>query len=164
MNTFSKTLASTIRISYMVLPPGLVRPFQEKMGCYSCTVANFEQYTLARFISEGYFEKHINRMRTTYRRRRERFMELLQASPVRAYVTLIEHGSGLHLLLRLAVNLPDKELQKKILASGIMMKSLSQYYAGEAPASANHVFVLNYANLDEEELQQALKGLEQCLA
>jgi len=163
MNTFSKSLTPTIRISYMVLPPALVEVFQEKMGCYSCTVANFEQYTLARFIGDGYFEKHINRMRTTYRRRRERFMELLQVSPVRTYVTLIEHGSGLHLLLRLAVNLPDKELQKKILASGIKMKSLSQYYAGKVPASADHVFVLNYANLGEDEMQQALNGLEQCL-
>lgn len=163
MNTFSKSLTPTIRISYMVLPRELVTPFREKMGCYSCTVANFEQYTLARFIGEGYFEKHINRMRTTYRRRRERFMELLQASPVRAYVTLIEHGSGLHLLLRLAMDMPDKVLQDKLQSAGIRLRALGEYYAGAVPQSADHVFVLNYAHLGEGEIKQALGSLAQCL-
>lgn len=164
MNTFSKSLTPTIRISYMVLPMALVVPFREKMGCYSCTVANFEQYTLARFIGEGYFEKHINRMRTTYRRRREMFMDLLQASSVREYVTLIEHGSGLHLLLRLAVDMPDKVLQAKLRAAGIRLRALGEYYAGAVPAHAEHVFVLNYANLEEKEVRQALAAFARCLS
>ena len=75
MNTFSKTLTPTIRISYMVLPERLVRDFEEKLGFYSCTVSNFEQYTLARFIQDGYFEKHINRMRNSYRKRREALLK-----------------------------------------------------------------------------------------
>lgn len=164
MNTFSKSLTPTIRISYMVLPRALVVPFQEKMGCYSCTVANFEQYTLAKFIGEGYFEKHINRMRTTYRRRREMFMDLLQASSVREYVTLIEHGSGLHLLLRLAVDMPDKVLQEKLRAADIRIRALGEYYAGAVPARAEHVFVLNYANLEEKEVRQALAAFARCLS
>ena len=56
MNTFSKTLASTIRISYMILPKHLMQRFYEKMSFYSCTVSTFEQYTLAKFIHDGYFE------------------------------------------------------------------------------------------------------------
>jgi len=44
MNTFSKTLSPTIRISYMVLPANMTGPFYEKMGFYNCTVSNFEQY------------------------------------------------------------------------------------------------------------------------
>ncbi|MGN0907164.1 MAG: PLP-dependent aminotransferase family protein, partial [Bullifex sp.] len=63
MNTFSKSLASTIRISYMVLPENLASRFHSELSFYSSTVPSFEQYTLSRFISEGYFEKHINRMR-----------------------------------------------------------------------------------------------------
>lgn len=61
-NTFSKTLTPTLRISYMVLPAALIPVFQEKLGFLSCTVPNFEQYALAHFIDEGYFEKHLNRM------------------------------------------------------------------------------------------------------
>ena len=72
MNTFSKTLSPSIRISYMVLPPALMDRFRRELGFYGCTVASFEQYTLARFLDRGYFEKHINRMRKFYRARRNR--------------------------------------------------------------------------------------------
>lgn len=65
MNTFSKSLVPSLRISYMVLPPRLLERYEQTMSFYSCTVSSFEQYTLARFISEGYFERHINKMKTT---------------------------------------------------------------------------------------------------
>ena len=56
MNTFSKSLAPSIRISYMVLPSALMAEFRRRLGFYSCTVPSFEQYTLARFLSRGHFK------------------------------------------------------------------------------------------------------------
>ncbi|MCR5606599.1 MAG: PLP-dependent aminotransferase family protein, partial [Treponema sp.] len=67
INTFSKTLSPSFRISYMVLPKNLVKDFDEKLGFYSCPVSSFEQYTLAHFINSGDFGKHITRMRNYYR-------------------------------------------------------------------------------------------------
>lgn len=68
INTFTKTIASSMRIGYMVLPRDLLEPFLEKIGFYSCTVPIFEQYVLAEFINNGDFERHINRVR---RKRRQ---------------------------------------------------------------------------------------------
>ncbi len=67
VNTFTKTIAPSMRIGYMVLPKELVDPFFDKMGFYSCTVPVFEQYVLAEFISSGDFERHINRTRRKLR-------------------------------------------------------------------------------------------------
>ena len=67
VNTFTKTIAPSMRIGYMVLPKEFVNPFFEKMGFYSCTVPVFEQYVLAEFISNGDFERHINRTRRKLR-------------------------------------------------------------------------------------------------
>ncbi|MBE7024817.1 MAG: PLP-dependent aminotransferase family protein [Ruminococcaceae bacterium] len=67
MNTFTKTVAPSMRIGYMVLPKELVASFFDKMGCYSCTVPIFEQYVLAEFINNGDFERHINRTRRKLR-------------------------------------------------------------------------------------------------
>ncbi len=67
VNTFTKTIAPSMRIGYMVLPQELVNPFFDKMGFYSCTVPVFEQYVLAEFISNGDFERHINRTRRKLR-------------------------------------------------------------------------------------------------
>lgn len=67
VNTFTKTIAPSMRIGYMVLPKELVNSFFDKMGFYSCTVPVFEQYVLAEFIKSGNFERHINRTRRKLR-------------------------------------------------------------------------------------------------
>lgn len=68
VNTFTKTIAPSMRIGYMVLPKELTSSFTEKIGFYSCSVPVFEQYVLAEFINNGDFERHINRIR---RKRRQ---------------------------------------------------------------------------------------------
>ncbi len=68
LNTFSRTLSPSMRAGYMILPPQLVEPFQEKLGFYSCTVPIFEQYVLAELLKSGDFERHINRIRRRKRK------------------------------------------------------------------------------------------------
>ncbi|MBR5218725.1 MAG: PLP-dependent aminotransferase family protein [Clostridia bacterium] len=63
VNTFTKTIAPSMRVGYMVLPRQMTDLFTKKTGFYSCTVPVFEQYVLAEFINNGDFERHINRVR-----------------------------------------------------------------------------------------------------
>ena len=75
MNTFSKTISSSLRVGYMVLPKHLVSVFEEKLGFYSCTVPTYIQFVLAQLISNGDFERHINRVR---RKKRKELMDELK--------------------------------------------------------------------------------------
>ncbi len=68
INTFSKTIAPSMRVGYMVLPERLSAEFKERLGFYSCSVPVFDQYVLAEFIENGDFERHINRIRRKRRR------------------------------------------------------------------------------------------------
>lgn len=68
MNTFSKTMAPSLRVGYLVLPGNLVPLYEEKTGFYSCTVPVFDQLVLAEFIDSGQFERHINRVRRARRK------------------------------------------------------------------------------------------------
>lgn len=68
MNTFSKTISPALRVGYMILPTHLVEGFEDKLGFYSCTVPTYIQYVLAELISNGDFERHINRIRRKKRR------------------------------------------------------------------------------------------------
>lgn len=68
INTFTKTIAPSMRVGYMVLPQKLVASFQNKLGFYYCTVPLFEQYLLTELINNGDFERHINRTRRKRRR------------------------------------------------------------------------------------------------
>jgi GntR family transcriptional regulator/MocR family aminotransferase len=161
MNTFSKSLASTIRISYMILPIHLANRFYEKLSFYSCTVSNFEQYTLAQFIKMGYFEKHINRMRLFYARQRKAVLECIQKSPVNDFCEIIERDSGLHLLLRLKTEWSNGELCRHLMNHGIHIIPLSKYFH-DSDKSVNHTFILNYSNLDVDKLGKALEYIEEC--
>ena len=68
LNTFSRTIAPSIRVGYMLLPQTLMDPFEETLGFYSCTVPLFEQYVLAELLDSGDFERHINRVRRARRK------------------------------------------------------------------------------------------------
>ena len=68
LNTFSKTISPSLRIGYMILPKHLVWEFEDKLGFYSCTVPTFMQQVLSELISNGDFERHINRVRRNKRR------------------------------------------------------------------------------------------------
>lgn len=162
MNTFSKSLASTIRISYMVLPVHLANRFYSNLSFYSCTVSNFEQYTLAQFIKMGYFEKHINRMRLFYARQRQRVLDCIQRSSIRDDCQIIERDSGLHFLLRFVTELDHEELCRRFGEQKIHIAPLSKYFHSPAQAE-EHMFILNYSNLDLDQLSVALESMAQCL-
>ena len=158
MNTFTKTLAPSIRISYMVLPGELMRVFQKRLGFYSCTVPSFEQYTLARFLDRGYFEKHINRMRKSYKSRRNTVISLLRHCAFSEKLTILEQDAGLHFLLRVDTPLPDGELTARLAQAGIRVRALSEFYQ-EGTAQRGYL-VVNYSGIQEEDLRKALQAIE----
>lgn len=158
MNTFSKSLAPSIRISYMVLPGALMAEFKRRLGFYSCTVPSFEQYTLARFLSRGHFEKHINRMRKFYRARRNNVVSLLENCTFSHRLTILEQDAGLHFLLKIDTNYSDAELTRRMEAAGIRVKAVSEYY--HESSEDRHCLVVNYSGLKEETLARVLAKLE----
>ena len=172
MNTFTKSLASTIRISYMVLPKRLLARFQERLGFYACTVSNFEQYTLAEFIHKGYFEKHINRMRNYYRGKRDALLKAISQNPLSEKVHIHEADAGLHFLVQIDTALSDQELISRAAACGIRLSCLSQYYhaSQEEPDSdpvnqmqepIRHAVLVNYSGLENEKMPWLVQTLYQ---
>lgn len=163
MNTFTKTLSSTIRISYMILPEHLLEEFAKRLSFYSCTVSNFEQYTLARFIDEGYFEKHINRMRTYYRRVRDELLQAIRSSLPAAKCRIAEEDAGLHFLLHLDTNLSDKQLRERAGQAGVRLSLLSEYYCETAEKIPAHTLVVNYSGIKSGEIPHLVNLLRQCI-
>ena len=157
MNTFSKSLAPSIRISYMILPGALMAQFQRTLGFYSCTVPSFEQYTLARFLSRGHFEKHINRMRKFYRSRRTRVVAMLQSCAFSNRLTILEQDAGLHFLVQVDTKLSDRALVDTLAENGVRVNALSEFFH-DRPED-RHCLVVNYSGLKEETFQKVLEEL-----
>jgi GntR family transcriptional regulator/MocR family aminotransferase len=160
INSFSKSLAPSIRLGYLVLPPALMEKFRKELGFYSGTVSGFEQHTLARFLSQGHFEKHINRMRKFYKTRRNQLLEIIRSCPQREKLTIEEADAGLHFLVKVDTVLSDPELERHCASLGVKIRTLSGYYHGTAPESSLHRIVVNYSGLQDEDLEALKKILE----
>lgn len=147
-NTFTKSLASTIRISYMVLPDHLMNEYFEKFSFYSCPVSTFEQLTLARFISEGYYEKHINRMRTSSKKKRDILLKTIKSGPLADLSEIREEQSGLHFLIKLNISKSDEELIQLCEEKRIKIAAVSP-----------HSFMVNYSSIPLERIEKAVNTI-----
>ena len=162
MNTFSKSITSTIRISYMVMPEHLANLYYKTLDFYSCPVPTFEQYTLSKFISEGYFEKHINRMRLYYGRKRISVLNILKKNLSDNECSIIESDSGLHLILKLNCKKSDAKLKAELLKKNININMLSEYYISPKE-ELSHMYLLNYSNINLERFEETVKILKELM-
>ena len=163
MNTFSKTLAPSIRIAYMVLPDELMDKFNTKLGFYSNTVSGFEQYTLANFISKGYYERHINRMRNYYRDYRNKIIRTIQNHPIYSKVSIEEENSGLHFILNINKKIDDEQFKKELQQNNINISGVSDYCYNNLD-EFKHKFIINYSAVSEENLKKALDVMNEALS
>ncbi|MDE6023932.1 MAG: PLP-dependent aminotransferase family protein [Lachnospiraceae bacterium] len=162
MNSFSKSLSSTIRISYMVLPKHLMEKYNEMLSFYACTVSSFEQSTLAKFISQGYFEKHINRMRNYYRKLRDLLLEAIKKSDLSSRCTILEENSGLHFLLRISTDKSDVKLKEDAMKNGLHISCLSDYYMNPKH-SEEHTIIVNYSSICAENIDLIISKLHEAV-
>lgn len=161
IHSFTKSLAPSMRISYMVLPKELVRTFRSRLGFYSCTVPAFEQYTLARFMSEGYFERHINRMKKLYRQRRDILIDCLTDGLLKDTVELSECDAGMHILLRYKNEKKGYELVSTAAKQGVRVYGLWEYYCFPEAKMSNDMIVMGFSGLNTDEIREGIRRLEQ---
>lgn len=162
MNTFSKSLSSTIRISYMVLPFSLMERFNKELSFYSCTVPNFEQYTLADFISKGYFEKHINRSRNYYRNVRDQLLNGIYSSSLEPLCSVSEENSGLHFLIKMKTRQSAKKYVDKLKSKRIKISLISDYYHNPENAKDDSL-IINYSGINPESIPKIISIMEECI-
>jgi GntR family transcriptional regulator/MocR family aminotransferase len=158
MNTFSKTLAPSIRISYMVLPLKLMERYVDTMNFYSCTVSSFEQYAMAEFMNNGYFERHINRMKKYYKTKRDSMLRVFEKSALSRFAVIDEKDAGNHFLMRINTTLSDTELKWIARENGIKLDCLSEYCESEKELHS-HTVIVNYSDIDEKSFEKALDVL-----
>lgn len=162
MNTFTKTLASTVRISYMILPPPLLEQFYERLSFYSCSVSNFEQYTLGKFIEEGFFEKHINRLRNHYHKKRDILLGAIRESRLGDLVHISGEEAGVHFLMEIQTEKEEEEFLTCAQTQGIRLSPLSAHYHNRETERKN-VYVMNYSSVQMEDTQEIVRRLERCV-
>lgn len=158
MNTFSKSLAPAIRISYMVLPKKLMERYIAHANFYSNSASSCEQYALARFIENGSFERHLSRLKKYYRQEGERLLRIIKQSRLIPVSRITGGSCGTHLLVYLDTSMTDVEIRWAAKSHGINLACLSEFCT-EVEPEYEHVLVLNYCDLDEGTLAETVRRL-----
>ncbi len=146
IGTFSRSIAPSIRIAYLVLPPALLARYRALFGYQQSTVSRYEQAVMARFLAEGYYSRYLRRVGNLYRARRDALAAQLGALPG---VELSGQDGGIHFLLTNRA-LSEPELCARALARGIRLRGLGFYCHSVAPKAST--VVVGYGGLGREEI------------
>ena len=157
LGTFSKSIAPSLRISYMVLPQHLIKNYQRYCGFYSTTVSKIQQEVLCGFIRGGYFGRHLNKMRGIYKNKHDFLVSELKKRPW--VENIAGDNAGLHVLVQVDTQMSEEELCERAAEQGIHLMGISEHYIHKPPVS-KPVLLLGYGKPDEKRILEGLDRLE----
>ena len=137
----------------MVLPEELYELFMEKYTYHSGSVSTLEQLTLASFISEGYYERHLNRVRNYYKKRKKAIFDIAMEDEISECFEIEGDGSGMTFILKSRTESGD-EFVETLKKSGVMLNPLKDYCFTESELSDNR-YVVNFGYVNEEQFKNA---------
>ncbi|PIC97953.1 PLP-dependent aminotransferase family protein [Sporosarcina sp. P29] len=155
LSTFTKSLMPSMRIAYMVLPPRLLDTYRQAFIPYSSSVPRIDQHILARFMADGQFSRHLNRMRKIYRRKMHTLTNLLKS--YEPTISFSGDEAGMHVLLHVHTNRTEKILIDEALQSGIKVRGLDTYKV--MPDQSPPSFLIGFGGLTEEDIKLAIPKL-----
>ncbi len=151
LSTFSRVLAPSVRIAYMVLPEFILKKFEERFASYSSTVSRFEQHTLNEFISGGYFSRHLSRVKNIYRNRRDKLIDVLSEFDFE----ISGERAGIHIVIRTD---RAKEIIKKAEENDIKLYDMDDYYMN-GHCDGNSI-IIGYAGASDEDFERLKEVLK----
>ena len=159
LGTFTKTLFPTLRVGYLVVPPGLVEPLTRARAAIEDQPAAAVQPALAAFIEDGHFAAHVRRMRKLYATRQEVLLDAAKAD-LAGLIRLTPDNAGMHLVGALepdlAARLDDRAAAARIAEAGLTVPALSSYYLETVRREG---LLFGYAGVPEPEIRSAVRQL-----
>jgi len=155
IGTFSKVLFPSLRIGYMVIPPDLVDRFAAVRFAMDIFPPYLYQEVLADFMSQGYFGRHLRKMRRLYGERRSVLIDCIR----REFGNVLEvHGAeaGMHLAVTLPDGFSDRDIATRAAQEKIWLLRLSQFYLRKKP---RHGFVLGFGSTSVQQIPLAVSRL-----
>lgn len=159
MSTFTKSLMPSLRVAYIVLPSTLLQKYKETFSFYSATVPRFEQHILANFMRDGYFSKHLNRMRKIYRKKHEKLTQIFKTY----YPNVIITGdqAGMHILISVPLSKSEDQLKQIAEKNNIVIYPVSDYLL--KPIEYQYpTFLFGFGSIPIDQIEKGIHQLMQC--
>jgi len=154
LGTFSKILSPALRLSYLVLPRPLLAPYHGLYQDYFSTVSLLEQGTMAKFMEQGHWLRHVRRMRILYQKKHDTLLQAIEHH-FGSRATVVGQGAGLHVVLQLRDENPgEPEIILRAGQRGIRLFPFSATCARGEPAATN--LLLGFGGLSAAEIEQGI--------
>jgi GntR family transcriptional regulator / MocR family aminotransferase len=157
IGTFSSALMPSLRVAYVVLPENFPAIY-ESYKHLTNTVPYFTRRTLALFMEKGFWDRHLKKMRTVYKRKYDACMEALQRLPAKC-IEYNQTPSGLNILLRINTRLGEKEIIQRAQASGIVVTPTREFYSDKVNIPRKPQVLFEFGSLPEDAIGQIVDKL-----
>jgi len=157
VGTFSRTLAPSFRLSYLVLPPKLLDRFFELKHSYDQLASPIFQKTLQLFMESGEFGRHMRKMRRLYHKKHDALLQEV-ARAFGGQADVIGAGSGLHVLLKVRNGMSERQLIEAAKESGVLVYPASVYALAPGRAEDSTV-LLGFGGLTEAGIAEGVGRL-----
>ncbi|MBG9693546.1 PLP-dependent aminotransferase family protein [Lysinibacillus sp. VIII_CA] len=157
LGTFSKSFLPGIRISYMVLPNALVQPYKRKFAHFEQNASTLHQRTMAQFMAQGEWTRHIKRMRLTYKQKMHCLVQELQQQ-FGEQITILGEQSGLYVLVKIKTSLSEQQLIQQAESHGVRVYPTSPFFLQQA--SIEPMLQLGFSKLSMEEIKLGVQLLK----
>lgn len=157
IGTFSKSIAPAIRISYMVLPRQLLDKYRSAGSVFTSTVSRIDQMIVTKFFFEGYYERHLNKMRGIYKSKHDILINELKTSGGKWSIS--GENAGVHILLNFHNGMSEYELIEEARKQRIKVYGLSEYCIPPSKPLKNPTIILGYGTLTDNDIKEAVKRL-----
>ena len=157
MGTFSKSLSPALRMNYLVLPTPLLKRWREAFASSYSPVPWLNQQVLARFMTDGSWDRHLRRVQTRNRRKYDALTAALREY-MGDKVDVLECGTGLHLLVRVRDGRSQDELVAAAAAADVAVYPTKKYWANPARATGGVVLV-GFSSIAEADIRPGIAAL-----
>lgn len=160
LNSFSKSIAPSLRMSYMVLPTHLVQKYQNELANFSSSVSVYNQVIVAKMMEKGLFERHLNKMKSIYKEKRDQLIHEIKTSRLSAYVQIIGSEAGLHFLIEVNLPFSEQELVEKAQNQQVRVYGMYEFELEPLQNRKQKFLVIGYSNYDIIDFKVAIQLLE----
>jgi len=153
--TFSKTMFPALRIGFAAGQKTLIKEMANFRAVTDYQTNSLSQLTLASFIENGEFEKHVHRMRRIYAKKRQTLSDAITETNFPGDLT--GTSSGLNALIRLQTDISATNISHRALVENICVTPILRY--ARSPSVADDALVLGYGAVAEAHIEEGVAKL-----